>query len=76
MVIFVQCSFFKKDSLLNNKFKTGCYKNECKNGSKCLPFGSSYECKCRNDGYSGKHCEHCTFILSINYLIDKLIHSK
>jgi hypothetical protein len=38
-----------------------CYKNECQNGSKCIPFKSGYECECLNNGYSGKHCENCNF---------------
>ena len=35
------------------------------NGSKCISFGSSYECKCLNDGYSGKYCENCNFYIHL-----------
>jgi len=54
MVIFVCCYIQKKTNCLMNNLL-----NECKNGSICLPFGSNYECKCKNEGHSGKHCEHC-----------------
>ncbi len=43
--------------------------NECQNGSICLPFGSNYECKCKNEGYSGENCEHCK-LKSIFWLVN------
>ena len=39
------------------------------NGSKCISFGSSYECKCLNDGYSGKYCENCNFYIHFKSIL-------
>jgi len=58
--VFRKILFNLKLKLLNNlKLDDTCWNNKCQNGSECIPFNSGYECKCQNDGYSGKYCENC-----------------